>query len=177
MKRYRKLFDIVKELQPQHIVEIGTWQGKRACEWMGITDCIYTGFDLFEEATKAIDSAELNVKSHTEVSEVGLQLEAVGFVKFQLIRGNTKTTLPLWIEKIPPFDFAFIDGGHSVETIKSDFEHIKKHIQPGGTIIIDDYYEPEMVGFGCNFLKDEGELIDGSDNFAKGKIHMLRIQA
>jgi predicted O-methyltransferase YrrM len=177
MKRYRKLFDIVKELQPKHIVEIGTWQGKRACEWMGITDCLYTGFDLFEEATKAIDSAEFNVKSHTEVSEVGLQLEAAGFSKFQLIRGNTKDTLPLWLEKLPPFDFAFIDGGHSVETIKSDFENIKKHIQPGGTIIIDDYYEPEMVGFGCNFLKDEGELVDVSDKYIKGVVHMLRIQA
>lgn len=177
MRRYRKLFEIVRELHPKHIVEIGTWQGKRACEWMGLTDCIYTGFDLFEQATKETDIDEFNVKSHTEVSEVGLQLEAAGFNKFQLIRGNTRETLPLWLDKIPPFDFAFIDGGHSVETIQSDFEHISKHIQPGGTIIIDDYYEPEVVGFGCNFLKDKGELVDVADAYVKGRIHMLRVAA
>ena len=131
MSRYRKLFDLVCEKQPKHVVEIGTWNGKRAMEFMGATNCIYTGFDLFEDATKDTDSEELNVKRHFELTEVSKHIEMAGFDNFQLIRGNTRETLPQWIEKIPPFDFAFIDGGHSIETIESDLKYIKSNIDKG----------------------------------------------
>lgn len=182
MNRYFKLLEIVKEKNPKHIVEIGTWNGKRACEMMAVCNAYYTGFDLFEDATKDTDLEEMNVKPHEEMVEVAKRIEMTGLNKFALIRGNTRETLPKWIESkdFEPFDFAFIDGGHSEETIKSDYEHIKKAISPGGTIVLDDWYDPAVEGFGCNFIKD-GEVHEFSDRYVdahgnRGKISLLVIE-
>ncbi len=155
MNRYFYLIDLVRELKPKHIVEIGTWNGKRATEFMAATNCYYTGFDLFESATKETDKKELNVKPHEDMTEVAKRIETAGLGKFALIRGDTKETLPKWIEsdEFQPFEFAWIDGGHSEETISSDFEHIKKAISPGGVIVLDDYYNPALDGFGCNHIE------------------------
>ena len=174
--RYKVLLDIVREAQPYHVVEIGTWNGKRACEFMAVTDCFYTGFDLFEEANRDLDAQELNVKAHNEIVEVAKRIEMAGLSKFALFRGNTRETLPDWIDNhYKPFDFAFIDGGHSVETIKSDFDYIYENIDDGGIIILDDYYKPEVEGFGCNFLEDKGEVIDTGDRYINGRVCMLKV--
>jgi predicted O-methyltransferase YrrM len=183
MNRYFKLLNLVREKQPKHIVEIGTWNGKRATEMMAASNAYYTGFDLFEEATPETDEAEMNVKRPEELVEVAKRIESAGLNRFKLIRGNTRETLPKWIDSddFQPFDFAFIDGGHSEETIRSDYEHIKKNISPGGTIVLDDHYTPRVEGFGCNFI-DEGEIIKCSDTYVsnngtKGNVTMLVVQA
>ena len=183
MNRYFKLVELVREAQPKHIVEIGTWNGKRATEMLAVSDAYYTGFDLFEEANDTTDKEELNVKNHEDMVDVAKKIEMVGFNKFSLIRGNTRETLPKWIESddFQPFDFAFIDGGHSVETIKSDYENIKKAITPGGIIVLDDYYIPEYEGFGCNFIEG-GYTFDVMDSYVdnngnKGGVTMMVIGA
>ena len=176
MNRYKKLLDIVRELQPKHVVEIGTWNGKRATEFMAVTNCFYTGFDLFEQATKETDEKELNVKPHNEIVEVAGMIEMAGFSRFALFRGDTKETLPKWLKDHDPFDFCFIDGGHSVETIRSDFENIHSAIENGGTIILDDYYKPEVEGFGCNFLEEYGEVIDTGDKYVNGHVCLLKVE-
>jgi predicted O-methyltransferase YrrM len=183
MNRYFKLLDIVKEKKPKHIVEIGTWNGKRAVEMMAVSNAYYTGFDLFEDASKKSDEEEMNVKQPADMMDVAKAMEMSGFNKFCLIRGNTLKTLPEWVnsDDFQPFDFAFIDGGHSVETIKSDYEHIKKAISPGGTIVLDDWYDPPLEGFGCNFIED-GELHPFSDEYCDnrgntGQISLLVVEA
>ena len=179
MSRYAKLFELVCERKPKHVVEIGTWNGKRAVEFMGAINCYYTGFDLFEDADKDSDERELNVKRHFEVTEVGKYIERAGFTRFQLIRGDTRKTLKEWVNKIPAFDFAFIDGGHSIETIESDFNHIRENIEPGGLIVLDDYYDPELVGFGCNqVIKDiEHEVLRFSDRGPNTSISLVTVNA
>jgi predicted O-methyltransferase YrrM len=181
MNRYYKLLELVKERQPKHLVEIGTWNGKRATELMAVCDCYYTGFDLFEEATRESDTAEMNVKNHEDMVDVAKRIEMVGLNRFKLIRGNTRETLPKWIEsdEFQPFDFAFIDGGHSEETIRSDYEHIKNSMTEG-LIVLDDWYEPAVEGFGCNFIKD-GEVHSFSDGYidgkgGKGKVSLLVVE-
>jgi predicted O-methyltransferase YrrM len=181
--RYQYLFELVRDLQPQHCVEIGTWTGKRASEWMAVSNCYYTGFDLFEEGTTEQDKAELNVKTRAEMSEVAKRLDTTGLYKYTLVRGDTKETLPkMRITSAPsetfdmhPFDFCFIDGGHSVETIKNDFEWAYENISEGGTIILDDFYKPEEDGFGCNFLEDKGEVIDLGDKYINGHVCLLKV--
>lgn len=175
MNRYFTLLEIVRDIKPKHIVEIGTWNGKRACEFMAVSNAYYTGFDLFEEASKDTDAKELNVKPHQEMVEIAKRIEMAGLNRFALHRGNTRETLPKWIEsdEFEPFDFAFIDGGHSVETINSDYKHIRENISPGGTIILDDHYTPENEGFGCNHI--EGELLEPSDSYTEGRVRILRV--
>ena len=175
MTRYDRLSQLVRKLKPKHIVEIGTWDGRRAIELMAVTDAYYTGFDLFEEANSDTDEKELNVKEHCDIVEVGKSIELAGFSKFVLVRGNTNKTL--WETKVEPFDFCFIDGGHSVETIQNDYEWASQNIEPGGTIILDDYYTPEKVGFGCNFLEDKGTVLPYKDRVEGGHVSLLRVDA
>ena len=174
-RRYRQLIDITREKKPKHVVEIGTWSGGRATGFMAICDCYYTGFDLFEDSTTESDQREMNVKSHTELVPVGQFIEFVGFSKFQLIRGDTNKTLHEW--KKEPFDFVFIDGGHSEATIKNDYEWARKNIDKGGTIILDDYYSPGTKGIGCNFLEAEGTVLPSTDTAGNPpfNVHFLRV--
>ena len=67
-----------------------------------------------------------------------------------LWKGNTLSTLPEVVEKglIPIPHLIFIDGGHSVETIGSDWDSIQPIIGPETVIIFDDWFQPpkEKVG-------------------------------
>ena len=174
MNRYTQLLDMVRDKKPRHVIEIGTWNGKRAMEFMAVSNCYYTGFDLFEDATPETDKAEFNVKRPCSIANAGKAIEKAGFSRFCLIRGNTNQTLPEYFEKEqPPFDFAFIDGGHSIATIENDYRWIAQNIEEGGTIILDDWYDPELEGFGCNFI--EGEVLPSNDVTPKGKVHLLRV--
>lgn len=155
MSRYRRLLETVRDLNPERVLEVGTWNGMRAAQFMALTNCFYVGFDLFEEVEDGIDEAEKNVKPHSGLVPVALSLEEAGFDRYCLIRGNTRHTLKDYREgkyDLPAhqFDFAFIDGGHSVETIRSDWENVRQMMRPGGVVIFDDYYVPRLEGFGCN---------------------------
>jgi len=173
MSRYQTLLEIVRDEKPKHLVEIGTWSGKRAIELMAVSNCYYTGFDLFEYANDETDEREFNVKAHYEMVDVAKSIEQAGFSKFALIRGDTNTTLWEWDGE--PFDFCWIDGGHSVTTIENDFKWASENISEGGTIILDDFYQPKLEGLGCNFLEDRGEVLRGVDKTSRGFVHLLRV--
>lgn len=175
--RYSDLLDLASEIRPKHVIEIGTWQGFRAMQFMALFDCYYTGFDLFEDATAETDEKEKNVKKHPHIGDVKYQLDDwCGFTKYQLIRGDTGETLRNFGAKA---DFIFIDGGHSEETIKSDFENAVRLIKPGGIIALDDYYTPRQDGFGCNFIFDgddyELELLPTADMTADRLINHIAV--
>lgn len=165
MDRKKALYKIVDHQKPTSIVEVGTWNGLNAISMVSIAlkhnpEVVYYGFDLFEESSPDKDEAELNVKPHVSLEVVlGLfkEFKATypGFT-YQLFKGDTKTTL----HQDGPWktaDFAFIDGGHSVDTVKSDYEALKQC----KTVVFDDYYLPDDQGnrvdtskFGCNNVVD-----------------------
>lgn len=159
MNRYNQLIDIIKDIKPREIVEVGTWNGIRAMlmaeEALKHQDQVhYTGFDLFEHATDETDKRELNVKEHVSAERVAEKLAAFaenhkGF-SYDLIVGDTNETLRDF--KRNP-DFAFIDGGHSVATLRSDIDHLRG----AKLVVVDDFYTPDKEGkcpdltkYGCN---------------------------
>lgn len=151
MSRYEELVKLCWGIRPDHILEIGTWNGLRA-EQFAQCGCTYTGFDLFEDATAETDEKEKNVKAHHTLEDVAHRLQEKG-VEAYLFRGNTNETLPKYnAEHHAHFDFAFIDGGHSVETIQNDWDNVKQLMAPGGVVVFDDYYEGDIdtEEFGCN---------------------------
>ncbi len=172
-KRYQKLLELVAEAKPETIVEIGVWNGLRATQMAEVAlkhnpSVHYEGYDLFEDATPENDVEEMNAKAHNTFDQVekrllDFQATHPGF-SFGLTKGNTRETLP----DLAP-DFAFIDGGHSVETIRSDYEHLKG----AKTVVFDDYYLPTAEGvcvdleeFGANAIADQipgVEIIDTGD--------------
>ena len=179
-QRYAYINSLVAFYERKNLLEVGTWNGDRAIQMASAAFAKsnvvhYTGFDLFDYATEETDKAELNTKAHHTKKQVEEKLtEFAKKVKedgktftFCLYAGDSKETLKLIHDKdfrnthnIHP-DFAYIDGGHSIQTCSSDYEMLK-HVP---FVIIDDYFtadeegkevDPEMCG--TNYVYDN--LID-----------------
>jgi hypothetical protein len=150
--RYGYVPALVEAIKPRSIVEIGTWSGHRALQMARAAlrhapQVAYHGFDLFEAASPEDDAREKNVKPHYPLEDVRALLEKFanenpGF-QFSLTQGDTRTSLAQ-----TSVDLAFIDGGHSVETIRSDFERLRG----SRVILLDDYYDGpiDVERYGCN---------------------------
>ncbi len=159
-RRYRALFDAIYRHKCRRLVEIGIFDGKHALEMIrtasahhAASEIEYYGFDLFEELSDELLEKE---KSKKPLSYVAIQqkLEQSG-AKIQLFKGNTKQTLPISLDTIRNADFIFIDGGHSIETIRSDWGYLQTIMTENTVVIFDDYYEnseKEAAEAGCQCL-------------------------
>ncbi len=163
--RYSQLLDIIDEIKPSEIVEIGTWNGNRALQMIQqaakyhpIGEIYYQGFDLFETQTGEQFRSELS-KRGWNVEVVEKRLQATG-AEIELVQGNTKDTLYYnvmendWSEA--PL-FYFVDGGHSEKTIQNDAAIVLLAIEypKGAVAVFDDYYhEGKPEGMGCNKVID-----------------------
>lgn len=168
--RYENLVHEINRVKPKRIVEIGTCKGERAEMMIRAAvqhrdDVEYIGFDLFE----APPDEEFSARTHPwPVSKVQQRLEHLG-AQIWLVVGDTKGTL----HGFSDVDFVFLDGGHSDETVRSDFEAILPAINPGAPIMCDDYWNYPGGG-GCNALVDSLDcdkfdvtLLDPIDEFNK----------
>lgn len=155
MSRYEQLLQIIDLFKPQTIVETGVWNGHNAIRMIKQAqkhnrDVLYNGYDLFEEATPETDAIEFNVKKHNTLNEVFSLIHQETNANVHLHIGDTNKTL-----KPTSADLAFIDGGHSIPTIKNDFVRL----QSSAIIVLDDYYTldeegncPDTKLYGCNQL-------------------------
>jgi predicted O-methyltransferase YrrM len=152
--RYQQLSGLIDDAKPQTIVEVGTHVGARAAmmclQALQHGPVHYIGYDLFDDATAETDAAEMNGKSRAPIDTARNRLTKIangnpGF-SYQLIKGNTRDTLHGHEVKA---DFVFIDGGHSVETIRGDYEAVKG----SRVVVFDDYYTGiDTDKFGCNSI-------------------------
>lgn len=152
--RYSQLTPLLRRLRPSVVLEIGTWNGDRAIQMVLASGAeIYYGFDLFEQANNETDAAEFNVKPHHSKVTVSAKLNEA-MIQHELHAGNTRETLPVFVEAKGKgwLDFAYIDGGHSVETIQSDWDCVREMMAPGGVVVFDDYY----TNVGADFLDKYG---------------------
>lgn len=155
MTRYETLLQLIDIFRPQSIIEVGTWNGTNAVRMIKQAEKYhprikYTGYDLFEEATAETDAVEMNVKAHPKVADVLAYIESYcPNADIGLVKGNTRETLKPGTEA----DFAFIDGGHSVETVRHD--HLC--LETSRIIIHDDYYAngPDTKRYGCNSMVEQ----------------------
>ena len=155
LPRYAQLAELIRTYKPKRIVEVGTWNGGRAIE-MSLAafenrDRVhYTGFDLFQDATAETDKKEQNTKPHNHFNAVVKRLEEFSekmeeknkTFTFSLLKGDSKETMPKAKKELKKTDFAFIDGGHSEETILSDYENLM-HVP---VVVLDDYYAKDVDG-------------------------------
>ena len=152
--RYTTLCEILAQTIPivgrADIIEVGTWNGSRAVQMAeaafatGLKTVTYQGFDTFDEGNDR--QHEGHTKPHASHNFVRQRLECYreyarqkGLTfNFCLTMGNSLDTL----HSTPAIEgsFAYIDGGHSLETVASDYEALK-HIP---YIVFDDLLvEPE----------------------------------
>ena len=162
--RYKYLFKLILNQKPKTILEIGVYKGKRSIEMMDLAQCFnkqitFYGFDLFEKITKRKIKDELS-KNPLSKDQILKQLKYLfPKAKINLIKGNTIKTLKNFNIK-KKIDFIFIDGGHSINTIKKDWQNVKKLIHKNSLVVFDDYYDDKHISkkFGSNnIIKNLGK--------------------
>lgn len=152
--RYHQVCDVlkhaIKETGRADIVEVGTWNGSRAIHMAqtafaeGVKEVSYTGFDTFEEGNDR--ATESHSKPNAFEWKVARRLENYARLmnrtgrrfNYRLIQGNTLSTLPASKRELADATFVYLDGGHSYETVKSDYECVK-HVP---YIVLDDVVAP-----------------------------------
>ena len=143
LNRKSELLRILKKQNPKSILEIGVDEGENAIRLISElskkvtpSDIRYVGVDLF-----SLMSSDIAFKEASQVPKSKQDIEfllASKFpnISFELFEGNSNEILNNIKEK---FEFIFIDGGHSYETVKKDLEISESLISVGGIIILDDY--------------------------------------
>lgn len=194
-RRYANLFRTIHDRRCRSIVEVGTWNGVHAEQMIRtaavhapIGNVRYRGFDLFEDLSEEQLARELS-KRPPRYEDVLARLQRTG-ADVRLFRGNTRVTLPQATDELRRADFVFIDGGHSIETVTSDWNAVRAAMPPDATVVFDDYYVdpgPELTGLGCQSIiagLDRGtytvELLEPSDVFTKPwgllQVRMVRVR-
>lgn len=146
-------FEIFKKtldkIEVTNIGEIGTHRGRSAKQF-----CLYaleshnkpvhyTGYDVFDLMTKEQShSLEFNGKSIGDETEATQRLNNLkklypNRLTFKLNKGFTRDTLTTPIT----FDFVYIDGGHSYETVMHDWHMVKE----SKIVFFDDWHKADVA--------------------------------
>ena len=136
------LLDIIKNYKPNTYIEIGIFQLYTFSQIYNlINKSFYTymyGFDLFESAPDyeipPLDGPPISLKKANNIT-------SKWNCNTKLFKGDTKNTLKsLYNENIIEPVCAFVDGGHSYDTVKSDIYTLLDVLKDKrGCIIMDDY--------------------------------------
>lgn len=168
-KRFNYIFDYLKNNYCESVLEIGVFKGDTAKTMLEVSlnkDIKYTGIDLFEDLTDNTGRTEnINIKEIGRPLSVSQTYAKLGNKNVRLLKGFSRDILPkLQNEK---FDLIFIDGGHSYQTVKSDFINCLNLIKENGIIFIDDYTEePNKAGI-KKFIDGLGsvKILPASDSY------------
>ncbi len=187
-RRYSNILKIILNIKPSKIIEIGVYKGKRSIEMIKAAKSFnskisFYGFDLFEmfyEKKDMIGKEFSKYPSNKIIIKEILKKHA----DVNLIKGNTLKTLPKFKKK-NKFDFIFIDGGHSLKTIKNDWKYMKKFMHKNSVVVFDDYYLGDkniIKKFGCNKLienlsKDyQVSFLEPKDYIPSSKIYVQLVK-
>ena len=151
---------LIRLYRPVRFLEIGVGRGKTVKKFLfesntlGMPRVEYFGFDTFDQGPPTDETEKLNTRiskaektdnywqmHHTPMESIYALREKFKNVEceMKLYKGNTKETLPAIIPQLPPMDFVYIDGGHSYNTVKSDYDNIKPILKTGTAIVFDDF--------------------------------------
>lgn len=166
-RRYDQLLFEIDSVKPKNILEIGTNDGLNAVRMYERasrhrTDVEYFGFDLFEEMSRSTFLHEFALKVPSK-ELVSAYMRKHGVKRQSLFSGNTLESLRVNAPRLPKMDIAFIDGGHSLETVGKDWENVQALLHPQSVVYFDDY-----PNWGI------GPVVDGIDR-AKWDVNILPV--
>lgn len=150
--RWKKILQLVREVQPKTIMEIGIGNGKSAkkiitnsSQARKDSDIEYYGFDFFETAPifQDIDNMSLLQTISSEFippdeEVVRKRLQETG-AQVNLFKGDIRETFPNTIEYLPKMDLVIIDCGPSYELLKIVYESVKRLFHLDTVVLFEGY--------------------------------------
>ena len=130
------------------IIEIGSWKGKSTyCLTKGLKSGIVYAIDPFDasgdvESEKTYRSKLNNKTLFEEFNEKMTELGVIN--KIQVRKGYSFDFISDFSDE--SIDFLFIDGDHSIEGTKFDFENYFPKLKKGGFLAFHDYKEIRDIG-------------------------------
>jgi len=151
------IFGLARRMNARTAIEIGRWRGGTTIALaaaMGAEGKVWS-IDIGEKAARVleVDPVELDAQTLSFAERFGLNVE--------LIRGDSHTV----DLQTGPVDMVLIDGDHTYEGVRSDFERFGKRVRRGGAVLLDDAFpdalvpaHPESVGRLVNEILADGEF-------------------
>lgn len=128
------------------VLEIGCYKGKSTyCLGQGLCSGIIQVIDPFDGSGDAasVDEYKLRAGKKSLYDEFMGAMEKAGLVgKLKIFKGLSDQ----YIGAFEPVDLLFIDGDHSIEWCRHDYENYVGCLKPGGLMLFHDYYQnrPEL---------------------------------
>jgi predicted O-methyltransferase YrrM len=131
------LFGLIRELKPQKVIEIGRYKG-------GSTLLIAAAMNG-EGEFWSIDIGEKEARLQGDETSRPFDRQLVDVcrrfgLRVNIIVGDSRT---IRIET-NEVDLVFIDGDHSYEGVRNDFERFGKRVRVGGAVIFDDAFDERI---------------------------------
>ena len=160
-RHYKGLFEAIKEIVPANILEIGTSSGQTAIGMIRVAgkfseedQIAYYGIDLFESGKPSQWEQEFTggyVPPAKADVEARLRNETAADITLVAIDSNDLPRSPP--ESWPKMDLVFIDGGHRVETVASDWKFAQTLMHDKTIVVFDDVFE-ELSFIGAKITVD-----------------------
>lgn len=131
------------------------------------------GIDLFEDIydeKKHVNFVKFKKYSYFKKDNLSLKKTEKNLMKinekygnatdFSLIKGNSyfdETEENFKNQLYEKIDLLFIDGDHTFDGVKNDYERYSKYVRDEGIIVFDDYHHPEIKFF-CDKIVLENNL-------------------
>lgn len=130
-----RLTDLVKSIKPATIVEIGTYRGGTLFIWRQVATpkAHIIALDL---DTNSLDG-EFSKSRRQLYAHFARQDQQISFIAGDSHDKHTKERLQHTLAG-KPIDFLFIDGDHTLQGVKSDFEMYAPLVRKGGIIAFHD---------------------------------------
>ncbi len=133
-EEFRKFFKIVQAINPKRILEIGVCHGGTLLFWQEIGDQII-GID-YESITHGGDKARI---FDSNGLTGGIPKEWFNSkVELVIKDSHAPATLEYIKEIMPEIDLLFIDGDHSYQGCKQDWDMYGPLVRPGGIVAFHD---------------------------------------
>ncbi len=129
------LFGLVRQMNARSVIEIGRYKGGSTLAIAAAMqpDGQFWSIDLGEKEDRLFKNALLPRPFDQQISNL---FDRLG-LKATLIVGDSRT---IDIET-GEVDLVFIDGDHSYEGVKNDFERFGRRVRIGGAVLFDDVFD------------------------------------
>lgn len=165
---FKKLLSLYNELEPQAIMEIGSFYGGTLWYWLisyNVKKCITLDYPVPPSDGRYEEMIECRKKWDSWKSQY--MVEEFHNVIGDSTSERSKEEINNILQE-RELDFLFIDGGHTYNVVKSDYETYSKYVRKGGLIAFHDVVGLEEVKKYWNEVKVGKPYIEICENISNG---------